>query len=181
MDRDDTQQPSLACEDEYVKLRADLVDAVVRCCPPWRSDQAEDVVQAALMRLTEIRRKHEENVEVSALTLRKAAFSVVVDEIRRVRRKQEIPWDDEHPEAERAAEMPASERECSGREIAQAIRDCLGRLIRPRRLAVTLHLQGHGVAEVARLFGWGVKRAGHLVDRGLAELRGCLEIKGARR
>jgi len=181
LDRDDPQQPSLASEDEYAQLRADLVSAVARVCPQWLSDRAEDVVQVALMRLMEIRRKNEGTTEFSALYLRKAAYSVVIDEIRRLRRRQEVPLDDESPEAEHPAEIPDPEREYSGHEIGQAIRDCLGRLIRPRRLAVTLHLQGHTVAEVARLLSWGVKRADNLVYRGLADLRECLDMKGVRR
>ena len=65
-----------------------------------------------------------------------------------------------------------------GRETGQAIRDCLQGLIRPRKLAVTLHLQGHTVPEVARVLGWNVKRAENLVYRGLVDLRQCLDLKG---
>ncbi len=190
MDQDDAQHhsgrargpgPSRVPEDDYAQLRADLVRAVARVCPPRMNDQAEDIVQVALMRLMEIRRKNEGKAEFSALYLRKAAYSVVIDEIRRLRRRQEVPLDDEHPEAEPAAEIPDPERQSSGREIGAAIRDCLGRLIRPRRLAVTLHLQGHSVTEVAGLLGWSPKRADNLVYRGLADLRGCLDAKGIRR
>ena len=49
---------------------------------------------------------------------------------------------------------------------------------RERRLAVTLHLQGHSVPEAARLLDWAVKRTENLVYRGLADLRECLTAKG---
>lgn len=190
MDRDDVQHQSDRArgpgsppilEDDYAQLRTELMRAVARVCPRQLSDRAEDIVQVALMRLMEIRRKNEGKAEFSALYLRKAAYSVVVDEIRRLRRRQEVPLDEDHSEAEHAAEIPDPERQSSGREIGQAIRECLGKMIRPRRLAVTLHLQGHSVGEVARLLGWSPKRADNLVYRGLADLRGCLDAKGIRR
>jgi RNA polymerase sigma-70 factor (ECF subfamily) len=84
----------------------------------------------------------------------------------------------ERTETHPAAAEPDPERNCAGREIGEAIRDCLGRLVRPRRMAVTLDLQGHRVAEVARLLGWSAKKAENLVYRGLADLRGCLKAKG---
>ena len=52
--------------------------------------------------------------------------------------------------------------------------------MRPRRLAVTLHLQGHSVPEVGRLMGWSAKKADNLVYRGRADLRECLELRGIR-
>ena len=51
-------------------------------------------------------------------------------------------------------------------------------LVRPRRLAVALYLQGHSVPEAAKLLEWGNKRTENLVYRGLADLRECLAKKG---
>ena len=74
---------------------------------------------------------------------------------------------------------PASKRvvdvlERTSREIDRGITDCLGRLPQPRRLAVTLFLQGYTVPEAGRLLGWTTKKTEHLVSRGLEGLRGCL-------
>jgi RNA polymerase sigma-70 factor (ECF subfamily) len=159
-------------------VREVLVRAVAKVCPSWLADHADDLVQAALIRVAEIKRRSEGKVELSAFYLRKAAYSAVVDEIRRRRRRQEVPLEDERPETHPATTAPDPERSCAGREIGRAIRECLGRFVRPRRLAVTLHLQGHTVAESARLLGWSPKRAENLVYRGLADLRSCLEAKG---
>jgi RNA polymerase sigma-70 factor (ECF subfamily) len=73
---------------------------------------------------------------------------------------------------------PDPERRLQGREAGAAIRDCLGRLVRPRRRAVVLHLQGHSATEVAELLGYGLKRADNLIYRGLKDLRACLGNKG---
>jgi RNA polymerase sigma-70 factor (ECF subfamily) len=123
-------------------------------------------------------RRSEGNAEFSSFYLRKAAYSAVVDEIRRARRRREIALEERDTEDGFTGEQPGPEQLYRGLEAAAAIRDCLGRLIRPRRLAVTLHLQGHRVPEVARLLGWSPKRAENLVYRGLVDLRECLDGKG---
>ena len=64
--------------------------------------------------------------------------------------------------------------------MGQEIQDCLSRMQRDRRLAVTLYLQGHTVPETARVLQWPTKRADNLVYRGLANLRQCLLAKGMR-
>jgi len=161
-------------------LRRDLQRAVAQTCPRWMADRSEDIVQVALMRVVEIYRKREGNAEFSSFYLRKAAYSAVVDEIRRLRRRQEVPLQDENAETvfEPVAEAPDPERHAAAREVGQAIRDCLGVLVKPRRLAVTLNLQGHSVPEVGKLLGWSTKKAENLVYRGMADLRGCLDGKG---
>lgn len=175
----ETAAPALSAQD-LAALRAELARAVARLCPSWLSGRAEDLVQVALLRVFEASRKREGNAEFSSFYLKKAAYSAVVDEIRRQRRRPEVSLEEGDAAEERApaAPEPDPERRSAAREIGQGIHECLGRLIRPRRLAVTLHLQGHSVAETARLLGWPVKKAENLVYRGMADLRSCLEAKG---
>ena len=168
-------------EQDLVQVREALVRAVVRVCPPWMADRADDLVQVALLRLVDLHRRSDGTVDFSPYYLKKVAYSAVVDEIRRLRRRQEVALDEERPEFHPATPQPDPERLTVSGEIGQAIRDCLGRLVRPRRLAVTLHLQGHRGAETARLLGWSAKRAENLIYRGLADLRSCLEAKGITR
>lgn len=167
-----TQSPDLS------DLREQLVRAVRRACPSWLAADADDLVQAAMMKLMEIIRRGEGNVELSPFYVRRTAYSAVVDEIRRRRRRGEVPLEPEEGEMERPAPLPDPESRSSGREMGRAIRRCLAELIRPRRLAVSLHLQGHRTKEVGELMGWSAKRAENLIYRGLADLRGCLEGKG---
>lgn len=169
-------------------LRRQLERAVRRTCPRWLAADADDLVQAALLRVLEIRRKREGEAEFSAFYLRRAAHSAVVDEIRRRRRRAEVPLEAEET-GEPSWPLGASgssgeadpERLSQSRELGRAITECLGRLIRPRRLAVTLHLQGHRIREVGDLLGWDAKKAENLIYRGLADLRDCLEDKGFER
>lgn len=167
---------------DYAQLHRDLVKAVGRVCPRWMADRADDLVQVALMRVMEIQRKKEGTAEFSAFYLKKAAYSALIDEIRRLRRRQEVSIEADDEERgtayDPAAPDPDPERASAGREIGRAIRDCLGHLVAPRRHAVTLNLQGHSVPEIGKLLGWSGKKAENLVYRGMSDLRGCLGGKG---
>jgi len=179
----DSQKETPKYSMDYVQLHRDLVKAVGRVCPRWLADRADDLVQVALMRVMEIQRKKEGTAEFSAFYLKKAAYSALIDEIRRLRRRQEVSiegGDDEDggPAYDPAAPAPDPERASAGREIGRAIRDCLGRMVAPRRHAVTLNLQGHSVPEIGKLMGWSGKKAENLVYRGMSDLRGCLGEKG---
>jgi RNA polymerase sigma-70 factor (ECF subfamily) len=136
-----------------------------------------------MMRVMEIQRKKEGTAELNAFYLRKAAYSAMIDEIRRLRRRQEVSFEggsdeDEAISYDPAAPDPDPERASAGRQAGRAIRDCLGLMVPPRRHAVTLNLQGHSVPEVGKLMGWTAKKAENLVYRGMADLRDCLATKG---
>jgi RNA polymerase sigma-70 factor, ECF subfamily len=168
---------------DYGRLRQDLVRAVARVCPGWLSDRRDDLVQTATMRVMHVLERREAAGEghqpLSSSYLYKVAFNALVDEIRRVRRKRETDLED-------PAVAPATvahddpERLAASQEIGRGIQDCLSRMGRDRRLAVTLHLQGHSVVEAARVLDWAAKRTENLVYRGLADLRACLRAKGLR-
>ena len=111
--------------------------------------------------------------------LYRVAHSALVDEIRRVRRRRESDLDDEGV-APVAITRQDPERIAASREIGRGILDCLSRMSRERRLAVTLHLQGYSVPEASKVLEWNVKRTENLVYRGLADLRECLMSKGLR-
>jgi len=63
-------------------------------------------------------------------------------------------------------------------QLGEAIRRCLAGLATARRIAVTLHLQGHSVPETSRLGRFTLKQAENMVYRGLADLRRCLTLRG---
>jgi RNA polymerase sigma-70 factor, ECF subfamily len=165
-------------EEDYARLRADVRRVVARICPSWLGSRAEDLVQMVLLRVLALQRQTEGTAEVSTFYLRKAAHSVLVDEIRRQRRRQEFSLDPEIADAGPPSAIPDPESFSSGRQVGRAIRDCLSTLVRPRRLALVLHLQGHSVPDVGRLLSWSPKRAENLVYRGLADLRRCLADRG---
>jgi RNA polymerase sigma-70 factor (ECF subfamily) len=149
------------------------------------ADKADDLVQVAMMRVMEIQRKKEGTAELNAFYLRKAAYSAMIDEIRRLRRRQEVSLEGGSDEEEAVSYDPAApdpdpERASAGRQVGRAIRDCLELMVPPRRHAVTLNLQGHSVPEVGKLMGWTAKKAENLVYRGMADLRDCLGTKGIR-
>jgi RNA polymerase sigma-70 factor (ECF subfamily) len=168
---------------DFATLRQDVARAVARLCPRWMADRRDDLVQAAVMRVMHITAKRsaagEGNQFLSPSYLYKVAYSVLVDEIRRFRRLSETNLEDETVgHAASATENP--ERTAASKEIGRGIQGCLARMKRERRLAVTLHLQGHTVVEAARILDWAAKQTENLVYRGLADLRKCLLAKGIR-
>ncbi len=160
-------------------LRERLREAVAAACPAWLSAARDDIVQVALLRVLDAAgAAGEGGGPLPSSYLRKAAYSALVDEIRRHRRRREsVPLEDEIAQTV-PSERAGPEQERAAAEIGRAIREALRTLVRPRALAVTLHLQGHSVPEIARLLGWPGKRAENLVYRGLADLRECLERRG---
>jgi RNA polymerase sigma-70 factor (ECF subfamily) len=139
-----------------------LASAVRRHCPSDLSSMREDLVQIAILKLVE-NRAHEENSEPRASYLRKIAFTVVIDELRR--RKRGAAYRQQAVNLELETVSP---------EVGLAIRQCLQRLSADRRVVVALYLQGSRLAETARALGWVEKRAENLLYRGLQELRLCL-------
>jgi RNA polymerase sigma-70 factor (ECF subfamily) len=169
-------------EQQVERLRGQLVLSVRKTCPPWLRSEADDLVQTALLRVLDANPGGgggEGTDQVSSFYLRKAAYSAVVDEIRRRKRRREVPLDDDEGAPVPVQSFtPDPERRSAAREAGRAIRGCLGELVRPRRHAVTLYLQGYRIKEVGGAMGWDRKRAENLIYRGLADLRHCLEGRG---
>ena len=153
-----------------------LREQVTRYSPPWLRDRVDDIVQIAWLRLEEAGKKNERNRNPGPSLLSRVAYCATVDEIRRHRRRREVPVGEEH-------ELPAVRqadpaREASAREIGRAIQGCLTTLLPNRRRAVTLYLQGHTGPQTGAILGWSLKRAENMIFRGLADLRHCLAGKG---
>ena len=167
----------------WTKLGADIARAVRRQCPWWLSEQAQDIAQAALIKVMTSAKNREGDRVLSSFYLYRLAHSAVVDEIRRRRRRREVTLEvvteaGEDSVAVEPDDRRDPERRATFQELGAAVRDCLVAMKRERRLAVMLHLQEHSVPEAARILGWTVKRTENLVYRGLANLRDCLRGKG---
>lgn len=166
-------------EQQWSRLRDQLERSVGRVCPPWLADRRDDLVQVSLMRVLAILKKSEWKRELGASYLARVAYSALVDEIRRLRRRKEVPLTDEEGDEPQTAAPDADPEQISmSREVSCSIRECLALQVRPRRLAVTLNLQGYRVPEAARQLEWTVKKTENLVYRGIADLRRCLSRKG---
>jgi RNA polymerase sigma-70 factor (ECF subfamily) len=141
-------------------------------------EHVDDIAQNVLLKLLRAIEKSEGKRTYSTVYLEKSAHGAVVDEIRRVYRRREESVDPQATLESAPAESGDPHRSSSAREIARGIFDCLGRMSPPRRLAVSLYLNGCTVPEAAAHLRWHLKRTESLVYRGLAELRNCLEAKG---
>jgi RNA polymerase sigma-70 factor, ECF subfamily len=162
---------------DYERLRTQLSRAVARVCPRMLSDRREDLVQDCVLRVMDLTRKSQEDRVLSPSYLYKVAYSALIDEIRRMRRRREAPLE-EGDSVPTAAVHGNPEAVAAGQEIGRGVLDCLGSLQRDRRIGVTLYLQGHSVVEAARILEWPAKKTQNLVYRALADLRECLAGKG---
>ena len=180
MPNDEPGQAGNARSVDLAEIRRKLTESVARVCPRWSSDQREEIVQTALVRLAEriARNPDEDNPGFGASYIWRVAFTATVDEVRRRQRRHEVPLDQTGATAIADATAVDPEQQAVGRQLGEGILACLSGLIRSRRLALTLHLQGHTVPDAARLLGWPVKKTENLVYRGLSDLRSCLEGKG---
>jgi RNA polymerase sigma-70 factor (ECF subfamily) len=174
----ETEARSGLSEEACSNLLKAIAKAVSRVCPAWLVDRRDDLAQAAMMKVMEIHRKSEGDRELSTSYLYKVAHSALVDEIRRIRRRREVAFEVDGGSEGHAVALDDPERSAAAEQIGRGIRDCLAAMKRERRLAVTLHLQGHRIAEAAKLLDCGEKRAENLVYRGLEDLRRCLSAKG---
>lgn len=166
--------------EDQSELRRVLTTAVRTVCPPWLASDADDLVQEAMIKLWRSGLLDEENPGVASSYLWRVAHSVLVDEIRRRRRRRETALEDEMSGPEIQAGSPGPERQSLSRGVGQAIRECLSGLAPAHRRAVTLHILGHPVSEIAQFLGWNAKKADNAAYRGLAALRQCLAERGVR-
>lgn len=153
--------------------------AVRRSCPSYLASQADDVAQDVLVQLLKKLERTEGKVDFSSIYLLKAAHGVTVDEIRRrSRRREQTGMEDEMLGNEGSG--PDPERNALSRSLGREIHLCLEVIIPSRRAAVTLHLFGCAVPEIATRLDCSEKSADNRLYRGMKNLRDCLTGKGLR-
>jgi RNA polymerase sigma-70 factor (ECF subfamily) len=170
--------PSPQSDAELARIRTVLAAAVAKVCPRRLSHLREDLVQAAMIRVIESQRRTEQPGIRTASYLWKVAYTAMVDEMRRVDRRKEVSMEDRGSDGPSGEVLAGSTGGESLQHLGIEIRDCISRLIEPRRASVVLHLYGFQAEEAARSLGWNLKRVRNLTYRGLADLRRCLESKG---
>ena len=155
---------------EALRVLQALRAAVQRFCPPELRAAREDLVHSAQLRLLEIDARREQSGPRSTSYLWRVAYTTVVDEIRRLRRRSSSePEGADGPE--QAAPQPRP-------QLRLDLRACLAALLEGRRAAVLLHLEGFRAEEVGGVLRMETKRAQNLIYRGLRDLRRCLQEKG---
>jgi RNA polymerase sigma-70 factor (ECF subfamily) len=158
--------------------RALLLGIVRRQCPRWLADQAEDIVQSAMLRALDALQRQGRSGEASMGYLITTAKHTLIDEIRRKFRHVEVALGDDVIEAPPPSATVDGERALRSRAIDRGLRDCLSQLAPARRHAVTLHLLGHSPADAVAMLAQSKKSVEHLTYRGLSDLRDCMLGKG---
>ncbi len=165
---------SAATAHDYEHLRAQVAVAVSKLCPGWLRDQCDDLVQLAVMR---IHRRYDA-AEINKSFVYRVAHSVIIDEIRKQKRRNEVGMTPTTPDRIASPRARSPERSAAGTKLGEHIVACLSELNDDRRRAVTLYLQGHSVPEASAVLGFSRKKTENLVYRGLADLRKHLKARG---
>ncbi len=153
--------------------------AVGRSCPRYLASQADDIAQDVLVQLLRKLEKTEGKAGFSSMYLLKAAHGVTVDEIRRRSRRRELTGMEDEMVGNESA-RPDPERRALSRSLGREIRLCLETIVPARRAALTLHLLGCPVPEIAMRLECSEKSADNRLYRGMKNLRDCLTGKGLR-
>ena len=169
--------PSAAATTDDQALRNRLLAAVRRRCPAWLANDAEDIVQTAMIRIVDLRTRSGGSTTFGASYLERAAQNATIDAIRAKFRRRESALEPEGDDVIEPREARPRDPEL-GVDVQRSLRECLANLIRTRRVAVACRLFGYSGPEAASLTGWSAKRLEHLTARGLADLRACLASKG---
>ena len=156
------------------EIRAKLLSYVRRVSPVWLADHRDDLAQMAAIKLM----RTASDKEWTDGFLSRVAYSVVIDEIRRRRRRNEVGMSPSMPDRLANSLDVGPEVSARGAEVGQAMLDCLSLLSTDRKRAVTLYLQDHPVPEIADRMACDRKRASNLVYRGLEDLRSELKKRG---
>ncbi len=165
--------------DQHAVLRAKLERAVGNICPAWLRAQQDDLVQTAMMAVLRQAARREPDRPFPASYLRRAAYTALVDEIRRLRSRGEVPLETVEDQIELIEGAADPERSSLSSELGREIRDCLQGIAASRRSAVILRLvSDYKVRQIASRMGWRRKQAENLIYRGLQDLRRCLRTKG---
>jgi len=164
--------------DELERLEETLHAAVRAYRPAWLRDDADDLIQKALIRL--LKQHREGNRAVSSSYIWKTAYSVVIDQIRHERRKQETSLEQAAHMAATTVAVHSPERTYRSVELREVLQEAVLSLSRDRKAAVALFLQGHTVRECSEILEWDYKRTENLVYRGYSDLRQFLGERGFR-
>jgi RNA polymerase sigma-70 factor (ECF subfamily) len=154
--------------DLYDQLRPSL--RAYLCCLGMTSDQAEDVIQEAFLRLVGHRFELDATDNLRAWIFR-VAHNLSVD-IHRSQRRSSLGNDVEFRQAiqERADPRPSPEQRVLLDEQMKRFEDALAQLTPKQRQCVLLRAEGFRYREIACTLGVSVQRVGELMQRSISLL-----------
>ena len=123
--------PLRASDERWASLEATMARAVSRQCPAWLAAEAEDIAQAALMKIAASALAGEGKPPLSSFYLHKVAHSALVDEIRRRRRRREVALEQAPstgrmtPRTTEPVAAGTPEATARLRQLGAAVRTCL--------------------------------------------------------
>ncbi len=140
-------------------------------------EDLDELVQEVRVRLWRAQGTGEKISAVSSSYMYRTAMSAAVDLIRRRRHERHEVATIDGGVAREVLPDPSPGPDAS-EEILQAMGRALGKLARPRAVAVRMHLAGYSRDEIGSILGWSEAKTRNLIYRGLADLRARLTELG---
>lgn len=156
---------------DMAELRARMLRAVHHVCPAQLRNETEDLAQMGMIRLLR-QLDREPDRPISYGYLKKVAWSVAIDELRRRRLERQCWLEDDHHEP--VSQGPDVDEQWDRHQALKQVSAGLERLNENRRRAVSAWLLGYTAPETAARNGWTTKKAEVLTYRGVAQLRAAL-------
>ncbi len=140
-----------------------------------RGIDPEDIVQEVRVRLWKTMGS-EKKITNPKSYIKRVVNSVLIEEIRKARRRQELVVRTGEQELE--AKTFRVEESVTTENPRQIVEEALGALRESRRRATRLFLLGLSIEEISLVFRWSQNKTRNLVYRGLADLKIELSRKG---
>jgi RNA polymerase sigma factor (sigma-70 family) len=135
----------------------------------------EDIIQEVKIKIWQ-KFGSEKNISLHSLYIQRTINSILVDQIRKMRRQERLLLHEQE-------KLVSEERESSGRPSAKpGFREMVGAaadsLMESRRVVVKLFLMDLTIDEISSTLKWSRDKTRNLLYRGLADLRETLREKG---
>ncbi len=152
-----------------------LRSAVMRLRPESIASQTDDLIQESRIRLA---RALGRGQHITGAYVKRVAWSVIVDALRRSKRTADQPTAEGGEELEQVSKGRTPEELVALAQLREGLQRGLESLSNERRDVLTLYLVGHTIQETADRLGITYKQADNRIYRGLAALRESLRRRG---
>jgi RNA polymerase sigma factor (sigma-70 family) len=157
------------------KFSSSIKASVLKLGLQKRGIDPEDIIQEVKIKIW-MKFGHEKNVSLYSLYIQRTINSILVDQIRKMRRQERLILHEKE-------KLISEERENWGTAYPQnTFREVLGdaaeSLMETRRMVVKLFLMDLTIDEISSTLRWSRDKTRNLLYRGLADLREILKERG---
>jgi RNA polymerase sigma factor (sigma-70 family) len=144
--------------------------------PQQKGIDPDDVFQDVKIKIWKIL-NDEKKIENYASYIKKIVDSSVIDQIRRMRREEQILYSEMQRKIAEKKNIYKRD-EIDERKLKRILEQAVDSLLESRRKAVKLHLLNMSLEEISEFFNWSRHKTRNLLYRGLKDLKQALKERG---